>query len=54
VVFTNLFNHNQLGDPTGDFLDTSSPDSWGVLPGSVTNGSQVYTRQMEFGIRLNF
>jgi len=25
-----------------------------VLPGSVTNGSQVYTRQMEFGIRLNF
>jgi hypothetical protein len=51
VVFTNLFNHNQFGDPSGDLLDTSNPASWGTLPGTVTNTSP---RQMEFGARLNF
>ena len=54
VVFTNLFNHNQWGDPGGDYLDTSNPGGWGTLPGSVTNGSVSYMRQMQFGIRLSF
>ena len=51
VVFTNVFNHNQLGDPGGDYLDTSNPAGWGVLPGTVTATSP---RQMEFGLRLSF
>jgi len=51
MVITNLFNHNQFGDPSGDYLDTSNPAAWGTLPGTVTNTSP---RQMEFGIRLNF
>ncbi len=51
VVFTNFFNHNQFGDPIGDYLDTSNPAGWGTLPGTVTNTSP---RAMEFGIRLNF
>jgi hypothetical protein len=54
VVFTNLFNHDQFGDPFGDYLDTSNPDGFGSLPGSVSNGSLTYQRQMEFGIRLSF
>ena len=53
-VFTNVFNHNQWGDVNGDYLDTSNSGSWGVLPGSVTNGSQTYRRQIQFGVRLNF
>ncbi len=32
VIFTNVFNHDQLGDPTGDYLDTSNAAGWGVLP----------------------
>jgi hypothetical protein len=51
AVFTNIFNHNQFGDPSGDYLDTSTPGSWGTLPGTVTATSP---RQMEFGARLNF
>ena len=51
VVFTNLFNHDQFGDPTGDYLDTSNAAGWGVLPGTVTSTTP---RSMEFGIRLNF
>jgi hypothetical protein len=51
VVFTNFFNHDQFGDPAGDYLDTSSPASFGTLPGTVTATSP---RQMEFGFRLNF
>jgi hypothetical protein len=51
VVFTNVFNHNQLGDPGGDYLDTSNPAGWGTLPGTVTNNSP---RQIQFGLRLNF
>ena len=53
VVFTNLFNHDQFGDPVGEFLDTSNPSNWGVLPGSVTFG-QAFNRAMEFGVRFNF
>jgi hypothetical protein len=51
VVFTNLFNHNQFGDPSGDYLDTSDSGSWGTLPGTVTPTSP---RSMEFGVRVSF
>ncbi len=51
VVFTNLFNHNQFGDPSGDYLDTSNAASWGTLPGTVTDTSP---RAMEFGLRVSF
>jgi hypothetical protein len=54
VVFTNFFNHDQFGDPLGDFLDTSNPAGFGSLPGSVTNGTLTYQRQMQFGLRLSF
>ena len=59
VVFTNLFNHDQFGDPNGaggDYLDTSNPAGFGSLPGSVTNptNGQGYMRQMQFGVRVNF
>jgi hypothetical protein len=54
VVFTNIFNHNQWGDPSGEYLDTSNPGSWGTLPGSVMYGNQSYMRQMQFGARLSF
>ena len=37
VVFTNFFNHDQFGDPSGDYLDTSNAAGFGSLPGSVTN-----------------
>src|SRR5215469_3544666 len=53
VVFTNVLNHNQFGDPVGDFLDTSNPAGFGSLPGSVTNGTLTYQRQMQFCLRLN-
>ncbi len=53
VVFTNLFNHPVFYDPQGQgyssLLDTSSPDSWGNLPGQGNT-----PRQMEFGFRFNF
>jgi len=51
VVFTNVFNHDQFGDPSNDYLDTSSPQSFGALPGTVKNTSP---RQIEFGARLSF
>jgi hypothetical protein len=54
VVFTNIFNHNQWGDVTGDYLDTSNPSGWGTLPGSVTSGTVSYMRQMQFGLRISF
>jgi hypothetical protein len=56
VVFANVFNHNQWGDVSGDYLDTSNAGGWGTLPGSITNSGsgQAYTRQMEFGLRLRF
>ena len=54
VVFTNFFNHDQFGDPVGDYLDTSNPAGFGALPGSVSNFNLTYQRQMEFGIRVSF
>jgi hypothetical protein len=33
----------------GDYLDTSNPPTWGVLPGQANT-----PRTMEFGIRFNF
>jgi len=59
VVFANVFNHDQFGDPAaigGDYIDTASAGSFGSLPGSVTNPAtnQSYQRQMQFGIRLSF
>jgi hypothetical protein len=55
VVFTNVFNHNQWGDTCSqfgcDFLDTTSPSTWGGLPGTVTGTTP---RAMQFGIRLSF
>ena len=53
VVFTNFFNHDQFGDPIGDYLDTSNPTGFGSLPGSVTNGTLTYQRQTQFGLRLS-
>ena len=50
MVTTNLFNHPVFDDPgPGDYLDTSSPSSFGVLPQQGNN-----PRQMEFGFRVNF
>ncbi|MGZ4826625.1 MAG: outer membrane beta-barrel protein [Terriglobales bacterium] len=46
MVVTNLFNHNQMLDPT---LDTTSPGSFGVINTQASN-----PRQMEFGIRVSF
>ena len=54
VVFTNFFNHDQFGDPSGDLLDTSNAAGFGSLPGSVTNGTLAYQRQIQFGLRLSF
>jgi hypothetical protein len=48
-VFVNLFNHMQPGDPSGDYLDTSNPASWGQLPGQINN-----PRQIQFGLRFQF
>jgi hypothetical protein len=50
VVFINVLNHVVFFDPgSGDYLDTSNPGSWGILPGQGNT-----PRTMEFGIRLNF
>jgi len=54
VVFTNVFNHNQLGDPNAEYLDTSNPAGFGSLPGSITYGNNTYMRQIQFGLRLSF
>jgi hypothetical protein len=51
VVFTNVFNHDQFGDPNGDYIDTSNAAGFGSLAGTVTNTSP---RAMQFGLRLNF
>ena len=34
VVFTNVFNHDQFGDPSGDYLDTSNAAALGYLTGN--------------------
>lgn len=56
TIFANLFNHVVFDDPgynpvpfPGDYLDTSSPATWGTLPGQGNT-----PRTMEFGLRLNF
>ena len=54
MVITNIFNHMQWDDPAaagGDYIDTSSPSSFGTLPGQFGTTSP---RQMEFGFRINF
>ena len=56
AIFTNLFNHNQLGDP---YLAVGDTGDWGVLGGNsvVNNGlsQQVNNpRSMEFGLRVRF
>ncbi len=51
IVITNIFNHMQWDDPAGDYIDTSSPASFGTLPGQFSTTSP---RQMEFGFRVNF
>ena len=59
VIFANVLNHAQLLDPCclnlGDYLDTSSPASFGVLPGQTLSPTIfVNPRKMEFGFRVNF
>ncbi len=55
AVFLNLFNHVVFYDPGfggtqgNDYLDTSSPSSWGTSPGQGNT-----PRAMEFGFRVNF
>ncbi len=50
AVFTNVLNHPVFFDPgPGSFIDTSSPDPFGTLPGQGND-----PRRMEFGLRLNF
>jgi hypothetical protein len=54
MVITNIFNHMQWDDPAaagGDYIDTSSPASFGTLPGQFSTTSP---RQMEFGFRVSF
>ena len=54
MVITNIFNHMQWDDPAaagGDYIDTSSPASFGTLPGQFGTTSP---RQMEFGFRVSF
>ena len=53
-VFTNVFNHNQWGDPTGEYVDTSNPAGFGTLPGSVSYGNSTFMRQIQFGLRISF
>jgi hypothetical protein len=50
MVTVNLFNHPVFYDPgPGDYIDTSSSDGFGVLPGQGNT-----PRTMEFGLRLSF
>jgi len=49
IIFTNVLNHDQFGDPQGGNLDTSNPASFGRLPGEIST-----PRQMEFGLRITF
>ena len=45
-IFTNVLNHNQLGDPS---LDLSNPAAFGVLSSQVNA-----PRSIELGIRIRF
>ena len=55
AVFLNLLNHPVFFDPgfggsqSNDYLDTSSPSSWGTSPGQGNT-----PRAMEFGFRVSF
>jgi hypothetical protein len=45
-IFTNVFNHDQLGDP---FMSLGDPSAWGVL------NTQINTpRSIEVGVRFRF
>lgn len=46
MIFTNVFNHNVLADPT---LALYSPSSWGVISAQINK-----PRNMEFGLRARF
>lgn len=48
-IITNIFNHNQLFDPGGGLLDTTSPTTWGVI-----NAQGNTPRQFQLGARVNF
>jgi len=48
-IFTNVFNHNQLFDPGGGVIDTTSPSTWGVISAQGNT-----PRQIQLGLRLNF
>jgi hypothetical protein len=45
-IFTNIFNHNDFGDPT---LDISNPSAWGVV---TAQGNAP--RKIQFGVRIKF
>jgi hypothetical protein len=50
-IFINVFNHVNFEDPgPGDYIDTSSPGTFGTLPQVPTTAP----RTIEFGLRLNF
>ncbi|HEX8895074.1 MAG TPA: hypothetical protein VF783_17215, partial [Terriglobales bacterium] len=57
-VFTNVFNHNQWGDPLFQNLQSGTASTWGTLPGSVTAllplGNATFMRQIQFGLRISF
>jgi hypothetical protein len=45
-IFSNVFNHDQLGDPN---LNLGNPAAWGVL------STQINTpRSIEIGVRFRF
>jgi Carboxypeptidase regulatory-like domain len=46
TIFTNVFNHDVLGDPP---LQAYNPAGWGVQSGQLNN-----PRNMEFGMRASF
>ena len=45
-IFTNIFNHNDFGDPD---LDISNPSAWGVV-----NAQGNSPRKIQLGVRANF
>ena len=45
-IFTNIFNHNDFGDPT---LDISNPSGWGVV-----SAQGNAPRKIQFGVRASF
>ena len=52
VMFANVLNHAQLGDP---YFDLSDPSSWGnLISGSATGFQLAPPRKIEFGFRFRF